>query len=96
MQLTPQGDDVKILYCRDCQDLFKLQYEARGCKCGVTKGKYGANGIQAIINGKGQLLGIGNQELASMLTSGRGRPEIFVIPHSNPRVTIDTSLFFNF
>lgn len=44
---------MKLLYCPQCQDLFKLVVkEIRACKCGLAKGCYFTR-LEAAHNGKG-------------------------------------------
>jgi hypothetical protein len=31
---------MKLALCRDCWDVFKLDFEMRTCKCGKCKGRY--------------------------------------------------------
>lgn len=53
---------MKLLFCLRCQDLFKLAFEERSCKCGEVKGKY-INMRDAVTNGKGVSLAISNPSL---------------------------------
>ena len=41
---------MKLIYCPTCQDMMKLDYTLRTCKCGLSSGKYEKDGINAIIN----------------------------------------------
>lgn len=42
---------MKLLFCKKCQDIFKLQKEIRSCFCGDTKGRYLDN-LNAEYSGK--------------------------------------------
>jgi hypothetical protein len=53
---------LKLLFCWNCQDIFKLDLEPRECKCGLVTGKYIDN-RHAITNGKGISIAIGNGAL---------------------------------
>lgn len=53
---------MKLLFCRKCQDVFKLDFEIRSCKCGLVRGKYIDN-VRAVSNGKGFSLAINNYSL---------------------------------
>lgn len=51
---------MKLLYCEDCQDLFKLGMEEKICECGKVKGAYDSNGRTAWTNGKGISVAVDN------------------------------------
>ncbi len=38
---------MKLLLCRHCFDVFKLDIEMRQCKCGKVRGRYDSNGATA-------------------------------------------------
>jgi len=42
---------MKLLFCCNCHDMFKLSYEMRTCGCGKSKGKYKEDGRCAMIYG---------------------------------------------
>ena len=54
---------MKLLFCSKCWDVFKLAREMRQCFCGDVKGHYLADGHNAVVNGKGHSLAIGNGSL---------------------------------
>jgi hypothetical protein len=54
---------MKLLYCDSCQDVFKLDYDVRECKCGKVRGRYNEDGYTAVTNGKGRSLAIGSGSL---------------------------------
>jgi len=43
---------MKLILCRKCQDVFKLQLEPRTCLCGATWGKYGEDELHAQYSGE--------------------------------------------
>ena len=57
---------MKLLFCYDCYDVFKLDVEERSCKCGHVTGRYIDN-TYAETNGKGISLAIGNGSLMSAI-----------------------------
>lgn len=38
---------MKLLFCQDCEDLFRITKEERACKCGKTSGYYLEDGLYA-------------------------------------------------
>ena len=38
---------MKLLFCRKCEDLFRLTKEERSCECGHTSGYYLEDGLYA-------------------------------------------------
>uniref|UniRef100_A0A6M3LIT8 Uncharacterized protein n=1 Tax=viral metagenome TaxID=1070528 RepID=A0A6M3LIT8_9ZZZZ len=87
---------MKLIYCDTCQDLFKLDYDIRTCKCGRCKGKYNVDGRNAITNGEGFCLAIDNFSLINSLKNllhyeGEYNFKAWVRPHigeynSNTRI----------
>ncbi len=57
---------MKLLFCLECHDLFKLQFTRRSCKCGKVIGWY-KNNSEAIVNGEGLSLAIDNHDLAKII-----------------------------
>jgi hypothetical protein len=57
---------MKLLFCEKCWDVFKLDDDLRQCKCGLVKGKY-INDVDAVVNGAGYSIAIGNGSLLSAL-----------------------------
>ena len=51
---------MKLLFCDICYDVFKLNDTLRTCECGRVKGKYLKNKHNAVVNGKGYAVAIGN------------------------------------
>jgi len=58
---------MKLLFCEKCWDIFKLDIDKeRSCKCGYVTGKY-INDYEAITNGKGISIAIGNGSLINAI-----------------------------
>ncbi len=81
---------MKLIFCPDCQDVFKLTKTVKSCECGRCSGKY-INGLEAIYN-DGIPLGFNNTSLgmaiAAQPVAGQGRRfEAFVIPKNAPTLT---------
>ena len=76
---------MKLLLCKKCHDVFKLDFEERQCKCGSVRGKY-LSELYAIYSGEHAVpLGFNNQSLVDAIISqpkvGRGVYfEAFVVP----------------
>lgn len=76
---------LKLLFCRDCGDVFNLDYREKVCNCGKTKGHYRDN-FNAVYSGESAIpLGFSNPTLRIALRnqpeSGWGeRFEAFIIP----------------
>ena len=82
---------MKLLFCRKCQDVFKLaaDYE-RTCKCGAVGGKYLEDGWHAVYWGVDAVpIGFANGTLGEAIRNqpikGDGkRFQAFVIPKQCP------------
>ena len=91
---------MKLLFCLECHDLFKLQLSKRKCKCGKVSGYY-KNNSEAIINGEGLSLAIDNHELAYIMKNKIPIKDIYYItcwvrPHEgelNSNTKIDKDKF---
>jgi hypothetical protein len=75
---------MKLLYCKECHDIFSLSLELKSCTCGKSKGKYTDN-FNARYSGPCIPLGIDNNSFRLALNnqpnSGQGFDfEAFVIP----------------
>ena len=77
---------MKLLFCPDCNDCFKLLSEPRQCKCGQSSGHY-VDDINAEYSGKGIPIGFGNNSFEDAI---KNQPHdgvlghrfyAFVIPH---------------
>jgi len=81
---------MKLILCRKCQDVFKLQYDRRECNCGEAWGKYEDDGYHARYGGQSAVpIGFGNGSLATAVKNqpleGRGlRFDAFVISKECP------------
>ena len=78
---------MKLIFCPDCQDVFKLSKKLRSCECGKCSGKY-INNLEAVYN-NGIPLGFNNQSLgmacAAQPVAGLGKKfEAFVIARNVP------------
>lgn len=80
---------MKLLFCKKCQDVFKLDLFERSCKCGNVKGHY-IDELNAEYSGKYALpLGFSNQDLMRAIRKqphdGLGEKfTAFVIPKKCP------------
>ena len=81
---------MKLIFCKKCQDAYKLVYEKRTCDCGQTWGYYEEDGLHAVYGGATAVpLGFNNMSLVTGIafqpTEGAGqRFEAFVIPKVCP------------
>lgn len=81
---------MKLLFCPDCQDVFKLQKTVKSCQCGRCSGRY-INNLEAVYN-DGIPLGFDNTTLgmaiANQPVAGWGKKfDAFVIPKNVPTLT---------
>lgn len=53
---------MKLLYCLDCEDVFKLSFEVKTCKCKKVQGRY-INRSEAEVSENGISIAIGNGSL---------------------------------
>jgi hypothetical protein len=76
---------MKLLLCRECQDIIRLVMEERKCSCGKVSGKY-TNNLLAEYKGETAVpIGISNSTLVKAVNNqpkeGLGTTfEAFVIP----------------
>ena len=82
---------MKLLLCRACADVVKLQSHERRCKCGASAGSYRSDGLHAVYSGPAVLLGIENSsvETAPRIARPHGaRAPIraFVLPERHEHV----------
>lgn len=78
---------MKLLYCRDCGDLFNLDLFEKSCRCGATRGQYVDN-LNAVYT-DGIPLGFANTSFIHAVKNqpAEGLGEVFtafVIPVSCP------------
>ena len=76
---------MKLILCKKCSDVFKLDREWRDCKCGECSGKY-LNDLDAIYSGEYAVpIGFANSTLVDAIKNqpmrGMGKEfTAFVIP----------------
>lgn len=92
-QTTLRGKKMKLLFCKECQDVVKLLPDRRYCACGKSFGNY-LDDLSAVIGGAAVPLGFENSSLAKALrerpAEGLGqRFEAFVIPLKCPTIGMD-------
>lgn len=51
---------MKLIYCKECGDIFNLTYEEKQCECGNSKGRYYEDGLHAYYTGSSIPLGFSN------------------------------------
>lgn len=55
---------MKLLFCKDCSDVVKLQLFDRSCACGNSSGRYNADGDTCTVSGvSAVVIAIGNRSL---------------------------------
>jgi hypothetical protein len=79
---------MKLIYCRECQDVFKLAFVHRFCECGKSWGAY-VNDLDAEYWGPAVPIEFNNNTLATAVRSQPERGlgfvfEAFVIPKECP------------
>jgi hypothetical protein len=84
---------MKLLYCPSCDDVFKLDYQPRICKCGDVIGHYFEDGLTAVYSKNGIPLGFNNSSLIEAINnqpeSGMGKNfTAFVIPKQCPTMRV--------
>jgi len=81
---------MKLLLCRQCTDVIRLQKYWKSCECGETSGRYEEDGLNAVYCGEDAVpLGFVNSEFRHALENqpeeGEGkRFTAFVIPKKCP------------
>ena len=83
---------MKLIYCKKCQDIVRLDTDPRKCGCGKSSGCY-IDDLRAEIKGPCIPIGIDNRSFCVAVTrrpqSGLGsRFEAFVIPMECPTVEV--------
>jgi len=63
---------MKLIICLECQDIFKLDYKSRECKCRQSKGQYLEDGLHATYSGPAIPIGFANSSLSNAV---RNQPE---------------------
>ena len=82
---------MKLIYCNFCRDVIRLHKTTRTCQCGASGGNYREDGLNAVIHGNCQPIGIHN---SSFMEAREQQPEYgkgteftaFVIPKVCPTV----------
>ena len=80
------GSYMKLIFCKHCEDIYKLSFEKHTCACGMTWGYYEEDGLHAHYGGETAVpMGISNLSLIKAIVlqpaTGTGeRFEAFVIP----------------
>ena len=64
---------MKLILCPKCDDMFKLSRTLKSCKCGLSQGRYLADGLYAQINMAAVPIGIANSTLARGLVAYQWR-----------------------
>lgn len=88
---------MKLLFCPNCWDIFKLDYKKRSCLCGKAIGYY-TDDSNAVVNGHGISMGISNNILFLLTQTKITTPikvTAFARPHegiTNPHTTVNPSL----
>lgn len=62
---------MKLIFCEECWDIFKMAMESRSCACGKCTGRYLEDGHKAETNGRGVQLAIGNGSLLNAIAGMR-------------------------
>lgn len=81
---------MKLIYCKKCHDVFKLDHELRYCKCYSCWGLYLDDGLNAVYKGRCAVpLGFANSTLVEAVHNqpkeGMGEEfTAFVIPKKCP------------
>ena len=85
--------DMKLLFCKHCEDIVKLSYATRYCQCGATGGHCKVDGLNAVYYGPAIPLGFANSSFRKALRSqpefGKGTDyKAFVIPKVCPTMEL--------
>jgi len=54
---------MKLLFCRRCGDVRKLQKSITYCECGHVYGSYRSDGAHALVSPDAEIIGIDNHTL---------------------------------
>lgn len=90
---------MKLIFCSECWDVFKLARHVRSCECGKCNGQYEEDGLNAWYTGESAIpLGFANNSLATACMEqpleGWGKTfNAFVIPKICP--TMEKKTFDN-
>jgi len=83
---------MKIAYCPECFDFFKLIKVVRACKCGKSSGVLKPDGLMVVLNGPTEVVGIDDRSffkaLKKRLKKGPGiNFRAYLCPTENKSVT---------
>lgn len=86
---------MKLLFCRICGDVVKLERRKRACRCRDVSGRYEADGANATVSQRAIVIGIGNGSLDSAVhalassdpDAGHRTLLAWVMGYDAPRVT---------
>lgn len=84
---------MKLLYCNNCQDVFRLYKTTSTCLCSDSGGHYKTDGLNAIYYGPAVPLGFTNTSFVDAIRNqpewGKGEPfTAFVIPKVCPTMEL--------
>jgi len=65
---------VKLAFCRECWDVFKLDISERSCKCGKVRGRY-VTEVQAEVTPNAISIAIGNGSLMNAIHGSQRREQ---------------------
>lgn len=75
---------MKLILCKECSDVFKLDAQPRTCKCGRSRGRY-VDDLYAVYTGKSAIpLGILNGSLVRSVRSASHEFKGFVFSPDAP------------
>lgn len=66
---------MKLLFCKQCQDIVALRRVHRACECGESGGKYLDDGLHAVVDGPCHLIGFANSTLQRAYWLHEDQPE---------------------
>ena len=70
---------MKLLWCPQCQDLFKLSTTPKHCSCRKCFGAYKKDWLTVMVNVYGFVIGIDNGEFSDVVTGDAGYFHGFLI-----------------
>ena len=54
---------MKLIFCKDCHDIYPLTYELKHCRCGSTCGRYTGNPTAEIFGESAVPIGLANEDI---------------------------------
>jgi hypothetical protein len=86
---------VKLLFCRICGDVVKLERRKRSCRCRDVHGRYEQDGAHATVSQRAIVIGLGNGNLQEAVQAfercdpdpGHRTLSAWVMGSDAPRVT---------